>query len=59
MNKEQILSELDINEHDLRNTIALPEIREKILLLAILNQGIDIASRILARYKELADVLKI
>lgn len=59
MDKEQILRELNINEHDLRNTGALPEIREKVLLAAILNQGIDIASRILARYKELADILKI
>jgi LDH2 family malate/lactate/ureidoglycolate dehydrogenase len=59
MNKEQILRELNINEWDTHNTIMLPEIREKLLLASILNQGIDIASSILARYRELADILKI
>jgi uncharacterized protein (DUF2164 family) len=59
MDKEQILRELNINVNDLRNTIMLPEIREKVLLAAILNQGIDTASKILARYRELADILKI
>jgi hypothetical protein len=59
MDKEQVLRELNINEWDTHNTIMLPAIREKLLLAAILNQGIDTASKILARYKELADILKI
>jgi len=59
MEKEQILRELNINEWDLRNTIMLPEIREKLLLAAIINQGIDTSSKVLARYRELADILKI
>lgn len=51
MTRDQIMQELSISEDATK-----AEIREKLLLAAILNQGIDTAAIILKRYKELADI---
>ncbi len=55
--KEGILEQLHINEFDLKNTIMQSAITEKLLLAAILNQGIETASAILKKYRELRDIL--
>jgi len=54
MTRDQIIQELNISEDSTK-----AEIREKLLLVAILNQGIDSAAIILKKYKELADIMGI
>ena len=54
MTRDQIRHELSISEDSTK-----AEVREKLLLAAILNQGVDAASAILNRYKELADIMEI
>ena len=54
MEREQIMKELFISESDTKEAT-----REKLLLAAILHQGVEIAGSILKRYKELADIVKV
>lgn len=52
MARDQIMQELSISEDATK-----AEISEKLLLVAILKQGVDTATIILKRYKELADII--